>query len=71
MAGQGSKTGIFQRIAKFLRESWMEIRKTSWPDSEELTRSTLLVLAAVLIVAVWIGLLDWLFGIATKRIVGW
>lgn len=67
----GSKPNIFQRMNKFLREAWQELRKTSWPDSDTLKKSTLLVLAAIAVVAIWIAGLDWLFGLVTKRWVGW
>lgn len=71
MATAGSKPGIFQRISRFLRECWFELKKTSWPSSQELTKSTLLVLAAMLVIAIWIGGLDALLGLITKRFVGW
>ena len=67
----GGKEGIFPRMSKFLREAWLELRKTSWPTYEELKKSTFLVLAALMIVTLWIGGLDYLFGLVTKRYVGW
>jgi len=67
----GSKDSIFQRASKFLKECWIELKKTSWPSSEELKKSTVLVLAAVAVVTVWIGGLDFLFGTVTRRYVGW
>lgn len=71
MATAGGKPNIFQRMVKFLKESWLELKKTSWPSSEELTKSTLIVLGALFVVAVWIGALDYLLGMVTKRVVGW
>ena len=67
----GGKEKILQRIQRFVRESWLELKKTSWPSYDELKKSTALVLAAVAIVTVWIGGLDFLFGVVTRRIVGW
>lgn len=69
--GTGGKEGVFQRMGKFVRESWMELKKTSWPSYDELKKSTLLVLAALAIVTLWIGGLDFLFGLITKKVVGW
>jgi len=67
----GGKEGTLQRANKFLRECWIELKKTSWPTYDELKKSTLLVLAAVAIITVWIGGLDYLFGLITRRYVGW
>lgn len=61
-----SKPGVFVRAGKFLRECGLELRKTSWPSQDELKKMTLLVLTAVIIVAIWIGGLDALFGVITK-----
>jgi preprotein translocase SecE subunit len=71
MANAGGKEGLFKRAGKFVRESWLELQKTSWPNSEELKKSTLLVLAAVMIITLWIGGLDYLLGMVTRRFVGW
>jgi preprotein translocase subunit SecE len=71
MANAGKKQGIFQRISRFIKECWLELKKTSWPSSEELTKSTLIVLAAMLVIAIWIGGLDALLSIITKKLVGW
>ena len=71
MATTSNKPGIFYRMYKFTRESWLELHKTSWPSSDELKKSTLLVLAAILVVAIWIGGLDYLLGASTKRFLNW
>ncbi|HUV05464.1 MAG TPA: preprotein translocase subunit SecE [Armatimonadota bacterium] len=71
MATAGSKPGIFYRMYRFTRESWLELCRTSWPSSDELKKSTLLVLAAILVVAIWIGGLDYLLAITTKRLLNW
>lgn len=72
MAGAtGSKENILLRASRFLKECGAELRKTSWPNYDELKKSTALVLAAVGIITLWIAGLDSLFGIVTRRIVGW
>lgn len=67
----GTKDGIFQRTGKFLKECWIELKKTSWPSYDELKKSTILVLAALIVVTAWIGGLDFLLGTITRRFVGW
>jgi len=69
--GTGNRIGILRRANRFLREAWLELRKTSWPSYDDLKKSTALVLAAVGIITIWIGGLDYLFGIVTRRLVGW
>lgn len=59
MANAGNKNiGFIDRVGKFFRECWVELVKTSWPTKDELTKSTILVLIAILIMAVWMGGLD-------------
>lgn len=42
----------------FFREAWVELKKTTWPDRNTLTKSTTVVLALVVAVAIWVGGLD-------------
>ncbi|HAH85919.1 MAG TPA: preprotein translocase subunit SecE [Armatimonadetes bacterium] len=62
------KEGVFARAGKFLRETWIELKKTSWPNRDELQKSTLLVLAAVTAVTIWIGGLDYLLVLIARSI---
>ena len=56
-------TGFFIRMSQFLRESYIEVvKKASWPSWSELKKSTVVVIVAVMVVAFWIGGLDFLFG---------
>jgi preprotein translocase subunit SecE len=57
-----SKPGLFTRMGKFLKETWIELKKTSWPDKDELVKGTVLVLTAVAIITLWIGGLDFILG---------
>ena len=65
---EGRSPSIFVRIGRYLTEVWYELKKTSWPTRQELGRSTLVVLAVIIIVAVWINVLDWVFGTATVKL---
>ena len=44
--------------AKFFEEAWVELKKTSWPNRDVLTKSTSVVLALVVAVALWVGGID-------------
>ena len=66
-----TKEGLSQRISRFMRECWSELKKTSWPSPEELKKSTMLELAAMAIVTVWIGGLDAILGLITRNLLHW
>lgn len=60
----------FGVAAQFLRESKMELKKVKWPTRKELLASTVMVLFLVLVVAFFLGAVD--FGLIKiiKHIVG-
>ncbi len=43
---------------QFLEEAWVELKKTSWPTRDTLTKSTSVVLALVVSVALFVYVLD-------------
>ncbi len=49
-----------QKINSFLREVKQELKKTSWSTREEMIGSTIVVIVAVIILAVFIGIVDFL-----------
>ena len=57
-AGRGKQVSPQQ----FFQEAWIELKKTTWPSQDVLIKSTTVVLALVLAVAIWVGGLDYLFG---------
>lgn len=42
----------------FFQEAWRELKLTKWPDRPTLVKSTTVVLALVVSVAIWVGGLD-------------
>ena len=46
------------QVREFVKDVQLESAKVSWPTREELRDSTMVVLAMVLMVAVFIGLVD-------------
>ena len=44
--------------AQFFQEAWVELKKTTWPNRDVLTKSTSVVLALVAAVAIWVGGID-------------
>jgi len=51
---------LFQ-AKQFLLEVWAELHKVQWPSWNEARSFTLVVLTAVIAVAAYIGVLDWIF----------
>ncbi len=68
--GKGSIFKYVKVMGQFLRESKMELKKVKWPTRKELLASTAMVIFLVLIVALFLGLID--FGLIKiiKNIVG-
>jgi len=46
-------------IVKYLRDAREELRKVTWPSQKQTTNSTLLVVAVSIIIAVFLGTVDY------------
>jgi len=60
---------ITQRINSFFKEVWVELKRTSWLSRKDVLRYTLIVLAVTIIVAAFLGGLDYLFSEIIKKLV--
>ena len=54
------------KIQKWWRETVGELRKVTWPTKEEALKMTKIVIAVVIITAVFLGVVDFIF----SRLVG-
>lgn len=61
LAVQKAKPFVFGRLVSFLKEAQQELAKVSWPSREQAIRFTLIVITISLVVAVFIGGLDFIF----------
>lgn len=52
---------MFSKIASFLEESKQELMRVNWPSREETVRLTLIVILMSLLVAFFLGALDFVF----------
>ncbi len=59
MATVGEVNLVFQNAIKFLKEVRVELRKVTWPSREEMTGSTLVVIVSTLLLAFYLGLIDY------------
>lgn len=53
---------MFRRVIHFLREVVEELRKVSWSDKKQTIASTMVVILLVIVVAIFVGLVD--FGLS-------
>ncbi len=52
---------LARRSNAFLREVQAEIKKVSWPTTEDLRNSTVTITIIVILLGLLIGLMDWMF----------
>lgn len=51
----------FKAIARYFRETKSEMKKVVWPSRKQVVNNTLVVIAAVLIIGIFIWVLDLIF----------
>jgi preprotein translocase subunit SecE len=49
---------VVERVREFAKDVRVEITRVSWPSREELRDSTIVVIATVLLVALFVGIVD-------------
>lgn len=52
---------MLQRAKTFLRESYEELKRVSWPTRQETIRYTLFIIGFSVALALFLGLLDFMF----------
>ena len=60
---------ITQKINTFFKEVWVEMKRVSWLSRKDVIRYTLIVLGATIIVAAFLGGLDYIFTEIIKRFI--
>ena len=55
-----SKPGFFARIGKWFRDMRSELKKVQWPTRKQTVNNTLIVIACVVVVGVFIWIFDYL-----------
>ncbi len=64
------KPKITQKIVEYFKDTRGELRKVSWPTRQQATNLTLIVLAVTVVMALFLGAIDYLFAQLVKLIVG-
>lgn len=67
---KSKKPSIFARAGKWWRELKAEVRKIVWPTRQQTLNNVLVVIAAVLIVGIFVWVLDLIFGGIVAAVIG-
>jgi preprotein translocase subunit SecE len=59
-----------RRFWHFLQESWVELKKVHWPSRKETQATTVVVVLVVLLVAVYLGVVDWVLTKIAQLLLG-
>ena len=65
----GKKGGDTNAVVRYLRETRGELRKVTWPTRQESQRLTAIVLGVTALMALFLGLLDFMFSNGVQRLV--
>ena len=65
MAEANKKENVFKRIARWFREMKSELKKIVWTSKSQMVNNTLVVLACVVVVGIFI----WIFDKAAELVV--
>ena len=69
-AEKKSKPGFFARAAKWFKDMKSELKKVQWPTRKQTINNTLIVIACVVIVGVFIWLFDYVAGQGISALIG-
>jgi preprotein translocase subunit SecE len=61
---------ILQKIIQFLNEAKAELKKVTWPTPRQTLASTAVVIIIVFIVAIYLGIIDYILAKLVKLILG-
>ena len=64
------KAKFSERVGKFFKGVWSELKKVHWPTRKEAVTYTTVVLTAVAIVAVMIWIVDMIFSFLLGFVIG-
>ena len=67
---KNAKPGFFARAGKWFRDMKSELKKVQWPTRKQTINNTLIVIACVVVVGVFIALFDFVAGEAIRLLIG-
>lgn len=60
---------MIQKMKVFLKESQQELKRINWPSRQETVRLTLIVIGLSLVMAVFLGIIDFLLSYAIRIVI--
>jgi preprotein translocase subunit SecE len=60
----------FTRSVEFIEECWAELKKVHFPNRKETQAATIVVIIGVVVVAVYLGVIDYLLSSIVTRVLG-
>lgn len=69
MAEANKKESFGKRIGRWFREMKSELKKVVWPSKSQMINNTLVVLACVVVVGIFIWVFDAVAGLVVKGII--
>ena len=69
MAEANKKQNVFKRIGRWFREMKSELKKIVWTSKSQMVNNTLVVLACVLVVGIFIWIFDAVAGLVVNGII--
>jgi len=61
---------IIQNVTQFLKEAKVELKKVTWPTPKQTMASTSVVIIIVFIVAIYLGIVDFVLAKLVKFVLG-
>ena len=67
---KNAKPGFTARVSKWFRDMKSELKKVQWPSRKQTVNNTLIVIACVIVVGIFIALFDFVAGEAIGLLIG-
>jgi len=61
---------IIQNVTQFLKDAKVELKKVTWPTPKQTMASTAVVIIIVFIVAIYLGIVDFVLAKLVKFVLG-
>jgi len=59
---------MFKKLAKFIKEVRIELKKVAWPDKDTIITSTAVVLVTMLFLAIFLGIEDRILNLIIRNL---
>lgn len=59
---------LVERVTRYFREVYAELRKVDWPSRQELTAMTIVVIVVLLLMSLYLGFWDLIFAWLFQRV---